>query len=183
MDNQTYSSGELNLIKELRRFWSQQVQWMRHFIISSAEELDDLPMVMQRLYANSSDFFYLLRVFFGSAQAERFARFLTFHMATLGQLIQALMRKDQAEADRLTVELNRNAREMAVFLDLMSPYWEEEQWYQLLYNLVSLTINEMVARIADNYEEDIEIYDRIEENAYNIADYLANGIIYNFKGQ
>lgn len=52
MESQTYSVGEVNLIKELRRFWAQQVQWMRHFIISSAEGLEDLPLVMQRLYIN-----------------------------------------------------------------------------------------------------------------------------------
>jgi hypothetical protein len=101
-------------------------------------------------------------------------------MANLGQLMDALMNNDQEAANRLTVALNQNAKEMAAFLDLMNPYWEEEQWRQLLYNLVSLTINQMVARLAGNYEEDLVIFDNIEENAYQIADYLANGIIHSF---
>ena len=182
MGTDTVTSGQLNLIKELRRFWEQQVMWMRFFIISKIAGHDDLEYVTQRLFSNSRDFFYLLRVFFGDAQAERFARFLTFHMSNIGQLIDALKNNDRETADRLTVQLNQNAREMASFFAQMNPFWEEEQWTQLLYNLVTLTINQIVARLSGNYADDIITFDKNDENAYKIADYLANGIIYSFTG-
>ncbi|MGI6728311.1 MAG: hypothetical protein ACOX4P_07175 [Anaerovoracaceae bacterium] len=180
MDSDNFTFEQVNLMKEVRRFWEQQVMWMRFFIISTVEGLKDLPVVTQRLFLNPRDFYYLLRIFFGDAEANRFADFLTFHMSNLGHLLKALMNNDQEAANRFTVDLNRNAKEMASFLSQMNPYWEEERWTELLYNLVSLTINQMVARIAGNYAEDIEIFDKNEENAYKIADYLSKGIIYSF---
>lgn len=180
MTSPSITQGQLNLINEIRRFWEQQVMWMRFFIISTIENRPDLPQVTERLYANSRDFFYLLRVFFGDAQAQRFARFLTFHMANLGQLLYAIMNNNQEEANRITAALNQNANEMALFFSTMNPFWEEEQWRQLLFNLVRLTTDQMVAHLGGDYAESISIFDRNEENAYNIADYLAKGIIQSF---
>jgi hypothetical protein len=175
-----FTFAQMNLIKGLRKFWEQQVLWMRSFIISNIEELDDLPYVTQRLFRNSEDFIYLLEVFFGREQAERFASFITVHMSRIMYLIDALKNNDQASVDRLTQELNRNADEMAGFFALMNPFWMEEQWRMYLYNLVSLTVNQIVARLADNYQEDIRIFDQIEENVYAMSDYMAQGIMYSF---
>ncbi|MGI6734061.1 MAG: hypothetical protein ACOX4J_07850 [Anaerovoracaceae bacterium] len=62
----------------------------------------------------------------------------------------------------------------------MNPYWEETQWRQLLQSFVGQTINEVVAIMSGDYEEGIRIFDNIENVAYEIADYLAKGIIFSF---
>ncbi|HZK01851.1 MAG TPA: hypothetical protein VFC96_03210 [Anaerovoracaceae bacterium] len=180
MDTGIITIGQLNLIKEIRRFWEQQVMWMRFYIQSAIRNDPDMTVVLQRLFANSQDFFYLLLVFFGRAAAERFASFITAHMSRIVALIDAMKNNDQAAINQLTVELNQNANNFAAFLGQMNPFWEERQWRQLLQSFVGQTIDEIVAIMAGQYEEGVRIFDNIENIAYEIADYLAKGIISSF---
>ncbi len=180
MDTGIITEGQLNLIKEVRKFWEQQVMWMRFYIQSAIRDDPDMPAILNRLFANSQDFYYLLIVFFGRPAAERFASFITAHMSRIVSLIDALKNNDQETVNRLTVELNQNANDWAAFLAQMNPYWEEIQWKQLLQSFVSQTVNEIVAIMAGNYEEGIRIFDNIEQVAYDIADYLAKGIVASF---
>ena len=180
MDLGIITEGQLNLIKEIRKFWEQQVMWMRFYIQSAVREDPDLQAVLNRLFVNSRDFYYLLLVFFGRSAAERFASFITAHMSRIVSLIDALKANDQETVNRLTVELNENANEWAAFLAQMNPYWEEMQWRQLLQSFVGQTINEVISIMAGEYEEGIRIFDNIENIAYDIADYLAKGIIFSF---
>ncbi len=174
------TEGQLNLIKEVRKFWEQQVMWMRFYIQSAVRDDPDMPTIIRRLFANSQDFYYLLMVFFGRSAAERFASFITAHMSRIVHLIDALKNNDQETVNRLTVELNENANDWAAFLGQMNPYWEETQWRQLLQSFVSQTVNQIVAIMAEDFEEGVRIFDNIENIAYEIADYLANGIIRSF---
>lgn len=174
------TEGQLNLIKEIRKFWEQQVMWMRFYIQSAVRDDPDMPAVLNRLFINSRDFYYLLIVFFGRSAAERFASFITAHMSRIVSLIDALKSNDQETVNRLTVELNENASDWAAFLGQMNPYWEETQWRQLLQSFVGQTINEVVAIMSGDYEEGIRIFDNIENVAYEIADYLTKGIIFSF---
>ena len=114
MDLGIITEGQLNLIKEIRKFWEQQVMWMRFYIQSAVREDPDLQAVLNRLFINSRDFYYLLLVFFGRPAAERFASFITVHMSRIVSLIDALKANDQETVNRLTVELNENANECSV---------------------------------------------------------------------
>jgi hypothetical protein len=173
-------SSHLNVYKELRRFWEQQVLWMRSFIISSVDELDDLVPVTERLFRNANDFLLLLQAIFGRRQSERFASFITAHMSRIRELIDAMKRGDQENIDRLTAELYENAETMASIFAMMNPFWQEEQWNLFLYNFVNLTIQQIVARLARDHEAGIRIFDEVENNIYRIADYMAEGIIFSF---
>ena len=172
------TEGQLNLIKEIRKFWEQQVMWMRFIFKAPYGMIRYARSAQQTVYKFPGFLLFVDR--FGRSAAERFASFITAHMSRIVSLIGALKSNDQETVNRLTVELNENASDWAAFLGQMNPYWEETQWRQLLQSFVGQTINEVVAIMSGDYEEGIRIFDNIENVAYEIADYLAKGIIFSF---
>ena len=51
----------------------------------------------------------------------------------------------------------------------------------MLFDHLRMTEDEAVLRLNRRYQEDIENYDRIEDQAMQMADYMAFGIINQFK--
>ena len=84
---------------------------MQFYIQSAVREDPDLQAVLNRLFVNSRDFYYLLLVFFGRSAAERFASFITAHMSRIVSLIDALKANAQETENRLTIEMNKKANQ------------------------------------------------------------------------
>ena len=58
------------IINIMRKLWSQHVYWTRFFIISTAEKLQDLKYVTNRLLENPGDFAEVLKLFYGEKKAD-----------------------------------------------------------------------------------------------------------------
>jgi len=81
-----------------------------------------------------------------------------------------------------TKSLYQNANQMAAYLAQINPNWEEQKWNDLLYEYYETTILEMVAVLAGKYEESVVLFEAMENQALDIADYLVQGIIPYFTG-
>ena len=150
--------------------------WTRFFIISTAADLGDLEAVTNRLLRNPKEFEQLLRPFYGTKESMAFRNLLTEHLMIGGDLVNATKKGDKEAADKARKKWYRNADEIAAFLSALNPCWDEKRWICILYSHLEMTEKEAALRLAGNYEADIKIFESIENEAMEMADYMACGI-------
>lgn len=164
----------------MRKLWVQHVYWTRFFIISTAAELGDLDDVTKRLLQNPQDFAQVLTPFYGTKTANRFAELLTEHLMIAGDLVNAAKAGQTEKVDEIRRKWYTNADEIAAFLSRINPFWSEQKWRVLLYDHLQMTEKEAALRLSGEFAQDILIFERIEEEAMKMADYMAYGICRQF---
>lgn len=165
----------------LRKLWEQHVMWTRSFVISAAHDLKDIEFVTKRLLENPTDFAKVLRQFYGEDIALQFEELLKEHILIAADIVKAMKANDSKEMESLLEKWYYNADQIAKFLSEINPYWDEEEWRAMLSSHLVLLEKEIMNRISGNYEEDVAIYDIIEDQALEMADYMSDGIIEQFQ--
>ena len=169
-----------DIINKIRKLWSQHVYWTRFFIISTAEELQDLKYVTDRLLENPGDFAKVLRMFYGDKKANEFKKLLTEHLQIAGELVNADKDKNTVKADGLRKKWYANADDIAEFLSVINPYWSRQKWHDMMYSHLNMTEKEAGFRLQKEYPKDIEMFESIEKEALEMGDYMASGIMRQF---
>ncbi|MGO5051611.1 acetylglutamate kinase [Lachnospiraceae bacterium LCP25S3_G4] len=177
---QYYTRSQVDLMNLLRELWEQHVYWTRFFIISTAENLGDLEAVTKRLLQNPSDFAEAFSPFYTTKTTEAFKFLFTQHLLIAADLVTAAKNKDLAKVEEARKKWYMNANDIAKFLSEINPYWNMEKWKTLLYRHLEMTEKEAVLRLSKKYEEDIQIFDMIEKEALEMADFMSCGIIRQF---
>ncbi len=178
--NYEYTRKQLDLSNELRKLWEQHVHWARSFIISTAASLGDLDAVTRRLLRNATDFGNLLRLFYGRQIGLDFEDLFTEHLLIAADLVNASKMGDTVAAEEARRKWYENAEEIAAFLAETNPYWDIEEWRDFLYSHLQMVEQMALLRLNGQYAEDIALFDRIEEEALRMADYMFEGFIRQF---
>lgn len=169
------------LSNTIRRLWIEHVLWTRFFIISDVFNLPDFQFVTQRLLQNPVDFANVFRKYYGEQTAEQFQQLLTDHLLIAADLVNALIAGDQSQIQEQRNRWYANAEDIAYFLaGINSCYWDVFVWRNLLFEHLALTEEEAILVINGQYEQSIVIYDRIQAEALEMADYMTCGIIKQF---
>jgi hypothetical protein len=75
-----------------------------------------------------------------------------------------------------------NADEIAAFLNAANPRsWKLGEMKEMLYEHLSRTTSEVVARLQADWAADVAAYDRIHLQALQMADELSAGIVKQFR--
>ncbi|MGN0692718.1 MAG: acetylglutamate kinase [Oscillospiraceae bacterium] len=168
------------IFSKMRLLWSQHVYRTRFFIISTAECLDDLKCVTERLMENPCDFAEALRMFCSGEEADKFCKLMTEHLQIAGELVNADMEKDICKADKLRKKWYKNADEIAEFLCCLDPCHNEQQWRMMMRNHLRMTEREASLRLAKEYSNDTKMFDSVEKGALEMADCMAEGLFQRF---
>jgi hypothetical protein len=172
---------QITLINQMRLAWEQHVYWTRLLLISIAEKLKDLPETADRLLRNPQDIANIFMPFYGAQAAQTISALLTEHLQIGAKLITALRDNKKEEADALNKEWYINADKMAEAFNSLNPqFYNREELRQMLYKHLELTTKEVAARLAGNYREDIEAFDKVEKEALMMADYFTSGLMKQF---
>ncbi len=167
-------------MKHIRLLWEQHVLWTRMVIISIVFDLPDADLVTNRLLQNPTDFENVLKIYYGSTGAARFAELLKSHLVIAAQLVKAAKAGDNKAAADAEKRWYANADEIAAYLGSINPYWSQADWRTMLYEHLALTKAEAVDMLGKNYSASIATYDKIEKQALAMADMMAAGIIRQF---
>jgi hypothetical protein len=148
--------------------------------VSSAEELGDLKLVTKRLLRNPADFGDVLKEFYGLVVANDFKNLLEQHLLIAADLVNAAKSGNSQAVEGIRVKWYQNANQIAEFLGRVNPYWDREEWQTMFYEHLRLVESEAIYRLRKQYEEDIKLYDYIENQALKMADEMSVGIISQF---
>ncbi|MHC1723183.1 MAG: hypothetical protein AB9836_08275 [Aminipila sp.] len=80
-------------------------------------------------------------------------------------------------ANEYTKQLYENAEERAIFLSEINPFWSKEEWINLFYPFIQMTIEESTTLLNKEYDKNVEVYDRILNHTSKMGDYFSRGII------
>ena len=174
------TQAEFNLSNNIRLLWEQHITWTRLTIISMVFNLPDVELVTQRLLRNPVDFGDALVPFYGAQAAARFSALLRDHLVIAADLVNAAKAGDNnaaAETERIWYE---NARDIAVFLAGINPYWSRQEWEEMLFEHLALVKNEAVYMLTGDFQKGIDLYEDMERNAMRMADVMTDGIVNQF---
>lgn len=174
------STAEAELNNYMRMLWEQHVFWTRLTILSMVFDLPDVDLVTNRLLQNPNDFASLLKPLYGDAVATKFANLFTSHLAIAGELVKAAKAGDNTQVADAEKRWYANADEIAAFLASINPYWSQDNWKSMLHEHLALTKTEAVDMLTKNYSDGISTFDKIEQQALEMADVMTNGIVNQF---
>ena len=171
------SSAEQMLSNQFRLLWEQHVYWTRMFIISVVFNLPDIQYVTNRLLRNPEDFAEVFSLFYAEDVVSIFVELFTQHLTIAAELVKAAEAGNNAAAADAEKRWYANADQIASFLGRINPYWTEQEWRKLLYDHLSMTKNEAVYMLTQRYEDSINVFDNIEQQALVMADTMTQGIL------
>jgi hypothetical protein len=177
MNNMNNVNNQVNLITTFRRLWEQHIWWTRSLIISTLNELDDLPSVTERLLHNPNDFAVVLRNFYGIENAKKFDFLLTEHLLIAESMLNNLKSGKTEEFNQDKRKWYANSDDISIFLSNLNPNWPVRQLQSLFYDHLKTTEDMIVLRMNDKYSVDVAHYDSVETRALKIADTMSYGII------
>jgi hypothetical protein len=175
------TARQLQVLNTVRRLWIEHVMWTRSFIVSTTFGTADLNDVTKRLLRNPADFAAVLKPFYGAQAATAFEKLFTAHLQIAAQLVNAAKAGDSAAIQQERQKWYANADEIAAFLAGANPYWSQASWQAMLYDHLKMTENEAVQMLTGKYADSIAQYDAIQNEALEMADMLAQGIILQFR--
>lgn len=178
--NYWVSMPQVNLLQNMNLMWLEHVLWTRLFLISVAENLNDLEPTKSRLLENPRDIANIFRIYYGNSIANTIQELLTEHLVIGGDLIVALKNGNEKLAQELNKKWYKNADDMAEAFSSINPFYAKEEVRHMLYEHLRLTTDEVSKRLKRDYAGDIKAYGLVQNEALQMAKFFVNGIIMQF---
>jgi len=178
--NLIYNYLPVHINQELRMLDQQHNYWTRAQIIRKSEELPDLQELSARQLRTAYDFAQFFSQFYGKEKVFEIEKLFQDHILIGARVIDDLYRKDENALVEDREKWSKNAEDLARVFASVSPYLS----YDLMLNHILMhnknTEQQAMLRFNNQYGEEIRLYDQIEREGLNFADYLSYGIILNF---
>lgn len=168
---------QMNLIAAIEKLWIKLSVWLRTYIKADIYDTRNLKSVTNYLNSLPSTFYPILSTFHGPITAQNLSNLLfDFLQAAMG-VVEAIKYGDNELTSSRIIKWYQIADQISSDLSRINVYWDENQWKNLLYQFIKLTVEEIKAIVNDEFEEEIVIYDGIEDIVFLLASYMARGII------
>ena len=175
------TAAELELRNEMRRLWEDHVTWTRLGVISLTTDSPDTQATVARLLRNQADIGNALKPFYGEAAGDAVTAELRRHILIAADLIAAARAGDEAATADAQARWEANARDIASALHSLNPrFWKTAALEAMLGEHLSLTTDEVVARLTGDWEADVAAYDAIHAHALGMADTISEGLVMQF---
>ena len=179
-NNETESEREdsiLRLNEDMRLAWLNHVYWTRMYLMSAVADNADQQAVEERLLETADEITDVFARYLPIATTRQLRNLLTEHIEIAGQIIQALKAKNMSDYDALVKKWYRNANQMAALFASHNPYFESRETRNMLLNHLDLTREEIEQQVNGEYEQSIDVFRDVEQQALAMADYFARGLL------
>lgn len=170
------SPVEMQIIINSRIFWREQAAWIKSFIDAEYFNLEISEEIFSHLYNIPAKFSNSLRLIFGGVIAEQYGHMLSQNIVLIRELIEAQEDNDVEAMNQIVNDLYLLADQRAAYLDSINPFWDENQWRNLLYTYLYLTIQQGNALLLGDYDGCIRLFDRLLVHADLMGDYFSSGL-------
>lgn len=171
------SQAEVDYRNDMRSLWEEHVAWTRMAIISLTFNLPDLEFVLTRLLQNATDMGNMIRRLYGDEAATAYGNLIKEHLLIAADLVKAAIAGDQQAAMTAEKKWYQNADDIARFLSSGNPFLTEDAVRKMFYEHLELTKQEAIFMINKEYQKDIEVYDKIEKQAREMADMISDAMV------
>lgn len=165
----------------MRKLWEDHITFTRLFIVSTFGNLPDQAATAERLLRNQDDIGDAIKPFYGDAAGEQLSALLRDHILIAAEILQAAKNSDNAALEDAVARWYANADDIAEFLNSANPKnWPLEEMRAMMREHLDLTLQEATAQLTGDYAGSIGTYDRVHDQALEMADMLSAGIIRQF---
>lgn len=161
----------------MRRLWADHVIWTRQYIVAAVAATPDAEAAAGRLLKNQEDIGGAIVPYYGEAAGKALTDLLKQHIMIAVDLIDAAKTGDDKKFQSEDAKWTANAEEIAGLLSGANPNWPKKDVVDLLGLHLSLTKQEVVARLEKKWDADVEAFDQIFTEILTVADVLATGIV------
>lgn len=173
-------SRQLTLIHTFRQLMEQQLHLLQEAQMVFLYQLPGQAALHTRLLRSAQDMAGILRRFYGPRKAEEAASLLAGHLRLCLSLFQARTALKAKDADQLRHRWGQSAVDIARFLSVLNPYWEETEWRSRIWKQMQLLETAYEHRAETRWESELATWDELEDLSLQMADYLASGLIRQF---
>lgn len=175
--NPSVRNSILRLNEDMRLAWLNHVYWTRMYLMSAVADNADQQAVEERLLETADEITDVFARYLPIATTRQLRNLLTEHIEIGGQIIQALKAKNMSDYDALVQEWYRNANQMATLFANYNPYFEGRETRNMFLNHLDLTREEIEHQVNGEYEQSIDVFRDVEQQALAMADYFARGLL------
>jgi hypothetical protein len=169
------------LRSDLRVLWEDHIVWTRLAIISLTTGSPDTQATVARLLKNQADIGDAVKPFYGKAAGNALTAELRKHILIAADVVAAAKAGDQAKLADAQARWQANANDIAGLLNSVNPrFWKLGVMKAEMSKHLTLTTQEVVARLQGNWSGDVAAYDRIHHHILHMSDLLADGLVKQF---
>lgn len=184
-ENKTASPAETKKSKELRLslrdLWVEHTVWVRSVLFSNLyNDKDSARAYEQKVIENARAIADSFIPFYGKDAADRFNNLLSAHYTGIKEYMSASFTDDKAAKNSAIEKLNKNADEMATFLNNANPNLPKDDAASLLKAHAGNHAAEIDSASAKEMSKEAEVWIEMKKNVYLLADSVEAGLLKQF---
>lgn len=178
--NLIYNYLPVQINQELRMFSTQHNVWTKTQIDRKPESSADMQSISARQLRTATDFAQFFSEFYGRDKVYEIEKVFQDHILIGSRIINDVFRNDENALVADREMFTKNAEELARVFTSVSPYLSYDVMLNHILRHNKDVEQQAVLRREKQYDEEIKLYDNIERDGLELADYLSYGIILNF---
>ena len=166
----------VDLRQRMRMAWLNHITLVKFYLISFFENLSGQNAWKDAVYKNAEEILAIFAQYYPASAMQRFRKLFMEHLRLTDE-VAAGLKADPAFSGAAMENWYINAEEIASFLSRQTPAYNETELRKMFYDHLDMERQQMEAYLDGDYETDIEIYLRSQQNMIELADFLASGLL------
>ena len=164
------------LRQRMRMAWLNHITLVKFYLISFFENLSGQNAWKDAVYKNAEEILAIFAQYYPASAMQRFRKLFMEHLRLTDE-VAAGLKADPAFSGAAMENWYINAEEIASFLSRQTPAYNETELRKMFYDHLDMERQQMEAYLDGDYETDIEIYLRSQQNMIELADFLTSGLL------
>lgn len=166
----------VDLRQRMRMAWLNHITLVKFYLISFFENLSSQNAWKDAVYKNAEEILAIFAQYYPASAMQRFRKLFMEHLRLTDE-VAAGLKTDPAFSGAAMENWYINAEEIASFLSRQTPAYNETELRKMFYDHLDMERQQMEAYLDGDYETDIEIYLRSQQNMIELADFLTSGLL------
>ena len=166
----------VDLRQRMRMAWLNHITLVKFYLISFFENLPSQNAWKDAVYKNAEEILAIFAQYYPASAMQRFRKLFMEHLRLTDE-VAAGLKADPAFSGAAMENWYINAEEIASFLSRQTPAYNETELRKMFYDHLDMERQQMEAYLDGDYETDIEIYLRSQQNMIELADFLTSGLL------
>lgn len=166
----------VDLRQRMRMAWLNHITLVKFYLISFFENLSGQNAWKDAVYKNAEEILAIFAQYYPASAMQRFRKLFMEHLRLTDE-VAAGLKADPAFSGAAMENWYINAEEITSFLSRQTPAYNETELRKMFYDHLDMERQQMEAYLDGDYETDIEIYLRSQQNMIELADFLASGLL------
>ena len=166
----------VDLRQRMRMAWLNHITLVKFYLISFFENLSGQNAWKDAVYKNAEEILAIFAQYYPASAMQRFRKLFMEHLRLTDE-VAAGLKADPSFSGAAMENWYINAEEIASFLSRQTPAYNETELRKMFYDHLDMERQQMEAYLDGDYETDIEIYLRSQQNMIELADFLTSGLL------